>query len=143
MIPLLSDRLNLIDNDGHNESTTFHRRFYLFDVNAYSLIPLRSTIKVSVVPIDVIHPIGFYSFGIKIDAIPGRINPVSSSRSLNKGENRGFRSYSTTNSSNIINVWIRFYWFLIPSDNVILTIIAFVTFCFIQDSIFLQFRVRS
>ena len=48
----------------------------------------------SVVPIDVIHPLGFYSFGIKIDAIPGRINPASSSRSLNKGENRGFRSES-------------------------------------------------
>ena len=47
-----------------------------------------------VVPIDVIHPLGFYSFGIKIDAIPGRINPASSSRSLNKGENRGFRSES-------------------------------------------------
>ena len=74
--------------------TTFHRQFYLSDVNAYSLIPLRSTIKVSVVPIDVIHPLGFYSFGIKIDAIPGRINPASSSRSLNKGENRGFRSES-------------------------------------------------
>jgi len=71
-----------------------HRQFYLSDVNAYSLIPLRSTIKVSVVPIDVIHPLGSYSFGIKIDAIPGRINPASSSRSLNKGENRGFRSES-------------------------------------------------
>ena len=59
-----------------------HRQFYLSDVNAYSLIPLRSTIKVFVVPIDVIHPLGFYSFGIKIDAIPGRINPASSSRSI-------------------------------------------------------------
>ena len=77
-----------------SSTTTFHRQFYLSDVNAYSLIPLRSTIKVSVVPIDVIHPLGFYSFGIKIDAIPGRINPASSSRSLNKGENRGFRSES-------------------------------------------------
>ena len=72
----------------------FHRQFYLSDVNAYSLIPPRSSIKVSVVPIDVIHSLGFYSFGIKIDAIPGRTNPASTSRSLNKGENRGFRSES-------------------------------------------------
>ena len=45
-----------------------------------------------VVAIDVIHPLGFYTFGIKIDAIPGRINPATTSRSLMKGENRGFRS---------------------------------------------------
>ena len=47
-----------------------------------------------VVAIDVIHPLGFYTFGIKIDAIPGRINPATTSRSLMKGENRGFRSES-------------------------------------------------
>jgi heme/copper-type cytochrome/quinol oxidase subunit 2 len=38
----------------------------------------------------VIHSLGFYSFGIKIDAIPGRINLVSTLRSINKGEHRGF-----------------------------------------------------
>ena len=37
-----------------------------------------------------IHSLGFYSFGIKIDAIPGRINLVSTLRSINKGEHRGF-----------------------------------------------------
>jgi hypothetical protein len=39
----------------------------------------------------VIHAIGFYSTGIKIDAIPGRINLASTLRSLFKGEHRGFR----------------------------------------------------
>ena len=38
-----------------------------------------------------IHAIGFYSIGIKIDAIPGRINLASTLRSLFKGEHRGFR----------------------------------------------------
>jgi len=31
-----------------------------------------------------------YCFGIKIDAIPGRINLASTLRSLFKGEHRGF-----------------------------------------------------
>ena len=43
-----------------------------------------------VVAIDVIHSLGFYTFGIKIDAIPGRINLATTLRSLMKGENRGF-----------------------------------------------------
>ena len=37
-----------------------------------------------------IHSLGFYCFGIKIDAIPGRINLASTLRSLFKGEHRGF-----------------------------------------------------
>ena len=47
-----------------------------------------------VIAIDVIHALGFYTFGIKIDAIPGRINPATTLRSQKKGENRGFRSES-------------------------------------------------
>ena len=39
---------------------------------------------------DVIHSLGFYCFGIKIDAIPARINLGSTLRSLFKGEHRGF-----------------------------------------------------
>ena len=65
-----------------------------------------------VVAIDVIHSLGFYTFGIKIDAIPGRINPATTLRSLMKGENRGFRSESRGQghstmlliSMNLINV---------------------------------------
>ena len=34
--------------------------------------------------------IDVYCFGIKIDAIPGRINLASTLRSLFKGEHRGF-----------------------------------------------------
>ena len=38
-----------------------------------------------------IHPLGSYSYGIKIDAIPGRFHSASTLRSLFKGEHRGFR----------------------------------------------------
>ena len=63
---------------------------YLFDVSAYLIFPIYSSIKIFVVSIDVIHSLGLYSFGIKIDAIPGRINLACTLRSLNKGEHRGF-----------------------------------------------------
>ena len=38
-----------------------------------------------------IHAIGFYSTGIKIDAIPGRSNLAFILQSLFKGEHRGCR----------------------------------------------------
>ncbi|MCP3922857.1 MAG: hypothetical protein GY714_09755, partial [Desulfobacterales bacterium] len=50
--------------------------------------------KIFVFPQDVIHSLGFYSFGIKIDAIPSHINLASTLRSFFKGEHRGFRSES-------------------------------------------------
>ena len=42
-------------------------------------------------PFDVIHCLGLYSFGIKIDGIPGHIHLASTLRSLFKGEHRGYR----------------------------------------------------
>lgn len=64
--------------------------FYLFDMNNYLLLPCLASIKVFSFAYDVIHSIGFISFGIKIDAIPGRINYAFTLRSLFKGEHRGF-----------------------------------------------------
>ena len=63
---------------------------YLFEVNTYLIIPLWSCIKIYCFSLDVIHSLSFYSLGIKIDAIPGRINLSSSLRSFIKGVNRGF-----------------------------------------------------
>jgi heme/copper-type cytochrome/quinol oxidase subunit 2 len=63
---------------------------YLFELNAYLIIPLWSSIKLYCFSLDVIHSISFYSFGIKVDVVPGRINLTSSLRSLIKGVNRGF-----------------------------------------------------
>ena len=48
--------------------------FFLFDINSFVIFALWSSIKIFVFSFDVIHSLGFYSFGIKIDAIPGRIN---------------------------------------------------------------------
>lgn len=62
---------------------------YLFDIFQYILLPIYSFIRLIVSSFDVIHTIGFYSLGIKIDAIPSKINSTTIIRLLNKGEYRG------------------------------------------------------
>ena len=62
---------------------------YLFDINQYILLPLYSYVRLFVLSFDVIHTLGIYSWGIKIDAIPGRINLCHTLRLLCKGEHRG------------------------------------------------------
>ena len=63
---------------------------YFFTCNSVLLIPIFSTVRFFVFSYDVIHSLGIYSFGIKIDAIPGRFNYASTLRTLIKGEHRGF-----------------------------------------------------
>ena len=63
--------------------------FYLWDINTYILAPIYSFIRLFLYSFDVIHTLGFYSRGIKIDAIPGRINLTTTLRLLWKGEYRG------------------------------------------------------
>ena len=63
--------------------------FYLWDINNYILLPIYSFIRLFLYSFDVIHTLGFYSWGIKIDAIPGRINLATTLRLLWKGEYRG------------------------------------------------------
>jgi cytochrome c oxidase subunit 2 len=53
---------------------------YLFEINNFILLPLYATIKTVVTSIDVIHSLGIFSFGCKIDAIPGRLNLAFSLR---------------------------------------------------------------
>ena len=72
--------------------TLRHLKFptnYLFDINQYILLPLYSYVRLFVLSFDVIHSLGIYSWGIKIDAIPGRINLATTLRLLCKGEHRG------------------------------------------------------
>lgn len=64
--------------------------FYLSDMNRSLVFPLWSSFKPIVSPFDVIHCLGFYSSGIKIDGIPGRIHLASTIRSLISGSHRGF-----------------------------------------------------
>ena len=63
---------------------------YLFDISVYLILPIWTSIKIYTTSIDVIHSLGLYTFGIKIDAIPGRINLTNTLRSFNIGEYRGF-----------------------------------------------------
>jgi len=62
---------------------------YLFEISQYLLLPIYSFIRLFVYSFDVIHTLGFYSWAIKIDAIPGRINLANTLRLLLKGEYRG------------------------------------------------------
>ena len=71
-------------------SSSFFIDLYIFEMNSFLVIPLISSTKIIVYSFDVIHSLGFYSFGIKIDAIPSRINLASILRNLFKGEHRGF-----------------------------------------------------
>ena len=62
----------------------------LFINNNYLILPLYSIIKILLLSYDVIHSLGYYSLGIKFDAIPGRINVSQSIRPLLTGEHSGF-----------------------------------------------------
>lgn len=62
---------------------------YLFEISQYILFSIYSFNRLFVYSFDVIHTLGFYSFAIKIDAIPGRINLARTLRLLFKGEYRG------------------------------------------------------
>ena len=64
--------------------------YYLIDMNRLIIFPLWSTFKLNLFSFDVIHSLGYYSFGFKIDAIPGRIHLASILRLIFKGEHKGF-----------------------------------------------------
>ena len=79
------------DNEpiNNNDENIIKFPFYLWDINNYILLPIYSFIRLFLYSFDVIHTLGFYSWGIKIDAIPGRINLATTLRLLWKGEYRG------------------------------------------------------
>lgn len=54
------------------------------------IIPMYSLSYFLLLSYDVIHSIGYYSLGIKIDAIPSKINNTQSLRPVFKGEYRGY-----------------------------------------------------
>ncbi len=81
------DQPSFLHSDIHPYSCMVTR--YLFEISQYILLPIYSFIRLFVYSFDVIHTLGFYSWGIKIDAIPGRINLANTLRLLWKGEYRG------------------------------------------------------
>ena len=74
--------------------------------SSYLIIPYHSIIKTVVSSRDVIHSYGVYSFGCKIDAIPGRFNLAFSIKPLIKGLFKGFcfELCGTNHTSMIINL---------------------------------------
>lgn len=100
--PSLSSSLNIIECNYPLHS------HYLLEVNTYLIVPIWSSIRIYCFSLDVIHSLSFYSFGFKIDAIPGRINLTSSLRSLVKGVNRGFCYELCGEQHNtMLNTWIQ------------------------------------
>ena len=61
-----------------------------FTVSSFVIIPFLGICKFLVYALDVIHSLGIYSLGIKVDAIPGRLNVCASIRPLFKGELYGW-----------------------------------------------------
>ena len=49
----------------------------LLEVDNRILVPIDTTIRIIVTSADVIHSFGIPSLGVKVDAIPGRLNETS------------------------------------------------------------------
>lgn len=86
---IIKDNINKDFNKTNIDDKIIKLPFYLWDINTYILLPIYSFIRLFLYSFDVIHTLGFYSWGIKIDAIPGRINLATTLRLLWKGEYRG------------------------------------------------------
>lgn len=63
---------------------------YFISLNTILLLPCYLGFRFLIFSFDVIHSLGFYSLGFKMDAIPGRINYSFELSTLFKGEHRGF-----------------------------------------------------
>ena len=88
VLELIVDK-DLYKTDFINNTESLMVTRYLFDISQYIILPIYSFIRLFVYSFDVIHTLGFYCWGIKIDAIPGRINLTTTLRLLWKGEYRG------------------------------------------------------
>jgi len=63
---------------------------YFISLNSILLLPCFLGFRFLIFSFDVIHSLGFYSLGFKMDAIPGRINYSFELSTLFKGEHRGY-----------------------------------------------------
>ena len=111
---LINDRSSVIQSSVNIIESLMVTR-YLIDISQYILLPIYSFIRLFVYSFDVIHTLGFYSWGIKIDAIPGRINLTTTLRLLWKGEYRGkcFELCGQGHLSMLITTLVGFYLLLV------------------------------
>lgn len=82
--------INSISFKNSFSSLIIKKQIIILINNESIIIPIYSLIKLLIMSYDVIHSIGFYSFGIKMDAIPAKINLSQSIRPIKKGQYRGF-----------------------------------------------------
>jgi len=73
-----------------NNSVMVDYLVYFISLNSILLLPCFLGFRFLIFSFDVIHSLGFYSLGFKMDAIPGRINYSFELSTLFKGEHRGF-----------------------------------------------------
>jgi hypothetical protein len=86
-LSLLGSDSGLVDLSGAIGSDYF---VYFISLNSILLLPCFLGFRFLIFSFDVIHSLGFYSLGFKMDAIPGRINYSFELSTLFKGEHRGF-----------------------------------------------------
>lgn len=89
IILLYSSYISLIPSSLLISSSLSYSLSYMSSTTNKLILPVLFSIRFFVYSFDVIHSLGIYSFGIKIDAIPGRFNFTSMIRILIKGEHRG------------------------------------------------------
>lgn len=69
--------LNLVNFDSYILSSIDDIRFRLLEVDNFLLIPYKTDIRIIISRIDVIHSWTIPRLGVKVDAIPGRLNQLS------------------------------------------------------------------
>ena len=68
----------------------FRSYSYLFEVNSTLILPCFTSLKLYLFSLDVIHSFCIYSLGLKLDAIPGKINSIFAMKASIHGYARGF-----------------------------------------------------
>ena len=76
LIPTVSTHVNMDSYLDKNLQQSNLNNFRLLEVDNHIIIPVNSQIRLFVTSADVIHSFAIPSFGIKIDACPGRINQI-------------------------------------------------------------------
>lgn len=71
----LSYEMFMLDRDSLEENG-YHDAYYLLATDAAMVVPVDTVIKLQVTAADVIHAFAMPSFGLKLDAIPGRLNEL-------------------------------------------------------------------
>lgn len=82
--------LELANSSSYAATSLTSYLVYFISLNTILLLPCYLGFRFLIFSFDVIHSLGFYSLGFKMDAIPGRINYSFELSTLFKGEHRGF-----------------------------------------------------